>query len=49
MSEMAYSRKASRMAAECRDKASRIKINIAISDTETRDLLLDLLDFSKGL
>lgn len=45
----AYSRKASHMAAECRDKASRIKINIAISDTETRDLLLDLLDFSKGL
>lgn len=45
----AYSRKASRMAAECHDKASRIKINIAISDKETRDLLHDLLDFSKGL
>lgn len=45
----AYSRKASRMSAECHDKASRIKINIAISDKETRDLLHDLLDFSKGL
>lgn len=45
----AYSRKASRMSAECHDKASRIKINIAIFDKETRDLLHDLLDFSKGL
>lgn len=45
----AYSRKATRMQAECTDKASRAKLNLAIADAETRNLLHDLLDFSKSI
>lgn len=43
----AYARKASRLAAECSDKASKAKINISISDKDTRELLHELMDFAK--
>lgn len=42
-----YKRGASRMAAECRDKASLAKLNISVSDPNTRDLLRELMDFAK--
>lgn len=42
----AYARKASRLSAECSDKASRAKVNISINDADTRKLLHDLLDFA---
>lgn len=43
----AYKRKASRMQNECRDKATKAKINITINNEETRKLLHELLDFAK--
>lgn len=42
-----YRRKANRMAAECQDKAARAKLNIAISDEETRNILHEMMDFTK--
>lgn len=43
----AYARKAARLAAECSDKAAKAKINISISDKDTRELLHELMDFAK--
>lgn len=43
----AYRRKASRMAQQCQDKATRAKINITINNEDTRKLLHELLDFTK--
>lgn len=43
----AYARKATRLAAECSDKAAKAKINISISDKDTRALLHELMDFAK--
>lgn len=45
----AYARKASRLSAECSDKASRAKVNISINDADTRKLLHDLLDFASKM
>lgn len=42
-----YRRKATSMTNECRDKATRAKLNISISDPETRKVLHDLMDFTK--
>lgn len=43
----AYRRKASCMAQQCQDKATRAKINITINNEDTRKLLHELLDFTK--
>ena len=42
-----YKNKASRMAADCQDKATRAKLNITISDPDVRKLLHDMMDFTK--
>lgn len=42
-----YARKATRLAADCSDKAAKAKINISISDEDTRALLHELMDFAK--
>lgn len=44
---VSYRNKASRMAAQCQDKATRAKLNITVSDPETRKTLHDMLDFAK--
>ena len=44
----AYARKATRLAAECSDKAAKAKINVSISDKDTRALLHELMDFAKN-
>ena len=44
-----YRRKANRMACECKDKATRAKLNITISDPATRDLLREMMDFTKKI
>lgn len=44
-----YKRKATRMANDCRDKGARAKLNIAISDKETRSILQDMMDFTKAI
>ena len=44
-----YKNKATRMAAECQDKATRAKLNVTISDPEVRKALHEMLDFTKSV
>lgn len=44
-----YRRKANRMVIDCEDKATRAKLNLAISDAETRKILHDMMDFTKSI
>lgn len=44
-----YKRKATRMANDCRDKGARAKLNITISDKETRSILQDMMDFTEAI
>lgn len=42
-----YKNKASRMAADCQDKATRAKLNVTISDPYVRKALHEMMDFAK--
>lgn len=42
-----YKNKAARMAADCQDKATRAKLNVAISDPDVRNTLHEMMDFAK--
>lgn len=44
-----YKNRATRMAADCQDKATRAKLNITISDPDVRKLLHDMMDFTKSV
>lgn len=44
-----YKNKASRMAADCADKATRAKLNVTVSDPDVRQALHDMMDFAKNV
>lgn len=46
---MSYKNKASRMASECQDKATRAKLNVTISDPDVRKALHEMMEFAKGV